>query len=106
MEAGGKLTEEDTKSTITAKYSDGTTDEIPITWNMSQVNFKKEGVYEITGEAKLTSYPVLNGRADPDIFQYHDKYYFIATGETQNQSQVCIREADTPLDYSPHRITN
>ena len=97
VEAGGKLTEEDTKSTITAKYSDGTTDEIPITWNMSQVNFNKEGVYEITGEAKLTSYPVLNGRADPDIFRYKGKYYFIATGETQNQSQVCIREADTPL---------
>ena len=96
-EKGTQLTEEDIKSSITAKYNDGTTDEIPVQWDTSSVDFEKEGTYKITGKAKLTSYPVLNGRADPNIYKYNGKYYFIATGETQNQSQVCIREADTPL---------
>ena len=68
-----------------------------LNWDMSSVDFDAEGTYTITGQAKLTEYPVLNGRADPDIFKYNGKYYFIATGETQSQSQVCIREADTPL---------
>ncbi len=96
VQTGGSLSEEDMKSTITAKYNDGTTDEIPIEWDMSAVDYSKEGTYKITGKAKLTEYPVLNGRADPVIYKYKDKYYFIATGETQNQSQICIREADTP----------
>ena len=81
---------------ITAQYNDGTTDDIPIVWDYSTVDFYREGTYTITGQAKLTEYPVLNGRADPNIYLYNGKYYFIATGETQNQSQICIREADTP----------
>ncbi|WP_440322184.1 family 43 glycosylhydrolase [Laedolimicola sp.] len=96
--AGTALTKENTKNaTITAEYSDGTTDEIAIDWDYSSVDFYTAGTYTITGKAKLTNYPVLSGRADPDIVKYKGKYYFIATGETQNQSQICIREADTPL---------
>ena len=98
VNAGETLTGEDTKdAVITAKYNDGTTDDIPITWDFSSVDFYNEGTYTITGQAKLTDYPVLDGRADPNIYKYNGKYYFIATGETQNQSQICIREADTPL---------
>lgn len=98
VNAGETLTAEDTKdAVITAEYNDGTTDDIPITWDFSDVDFYNEGTYTITGQAKLTEYPVLNGRADPNIYKYNGKYYFIATGETQNQSQMCIREADTPL---------
>ena len=98
MNAGETLTGEDTKdAVITAKYNDGTTDDIPITWDFSSVDFYNEGTYTITGQAKLTDYPVLDGRAKPNIYKYNGKYYFIATGETQNQSQICIREADTPL---------
>ena len=98
VDAGDTLTAEDTKdAVITAQYNDGTTDDIPIVWDYSTVDFYREGTYTITGQAKLTEYPVLNGRADPNIYLYNGKYYFIATGETQNQSQICIREADTPL---------
>lgn len=98
--AGQKLTKDDIASVIKANYSDGTEKEIKVNWDansLKSINFNKAGTYQINGTAKLTKYPVLNGRADPDIYFYNGKYYFIATGETANQSQINIREADTPL---------
>ena len=98
--AGQELTKDDIASVIKAKYSDGTEKEIKVNWDansLKSINFNKAGTYQINGTAKLTKYPVLNGRADPDIYFYNGKYYFIATGETANQSQINIREADTPL---------
>ena len=99
MNAGETLTAEDTKdAVITAEYNDGTTDDIPITWDFSTMwTFIMKELTQLQVRPKLTEYPVLNGRADPNIYKYNGKYYFIATGETQNQSQMCIREADTPL---------
>jgi len=96
VKKGESLSEEDVKSTITAKYNDGTTDEIPVTWDLSSVDYDTIGDYTVSGKAKLTEYGIIHGRADPNIVEYNGKYYFIATGETQEQSQVCIREADTP----------
>lgn len=98
--AGQELAVEDLESVIRANYSDGTKKDIKVNWDtnsLKAINFNKEGTYQISGTAKLTRYPVLNGRADPDIYFYNGKYYFIATGETANQSQINIREADTPL---------
>ena len=63
MDAGDTLTAEDTKdAVITAQYNDGTTDDIPIVWDYSTVDFYREGTYTITGQAKLTEYPVIDGR--------------------------------------------
>lgn len=98
--AGQELAQSDLDSVIKANYSDGTKKDIKVNWDagsLKAINFNKEGTYQISGKAKLTRYPVLNGRADPDIYFYNGKYYFIATGETANQSQINIREADIPL---------
>ena len=57
VDAGDTLTAEDTKdAVITAQYNDGTTDDIPIVWEYSTVDFYREGTYTITGQAKLTEY--------------------------------------------------
>ena len=98
---GTALTDEDLDASATLTYNDGSTAQRKIVWDadsLKKVDYSKAGSYEITGKIKQTSYPVLNGRADPTVYQYNGKYYFIATGETQNQSQVCIREADTPIE--------
>ena len=53
VDAGDTLTAEDTKdAVITAQYNDGTTDDIPIVWDYSTVDFYREGTYTITGQGE------------------------------------------------------
>lgn len=98
---GSSLTDEQLDASATLTYNDGSTAQRKIVWDadsLKKVDYNRAGSYEITGKIKQTVYPVLHGRADPCIYQYNGKYYFIATGETQAQSQVLIREADTPIE--------
>lgn len=98
---GSSLTDEQLEASATLTYNDGSTAERKILWDadsLKKVDYNKAGSYEITGKIKQTAYPVIDGRADPCVYQYNGKYYFIATGETQAQSQVLIREGDTPIE--------
>ncbi|MCH5187210.1 MAG: family 43 glycosylhydrolase [Oscillospiraceae bacterium] len=85
---------------LTANYSDGSTEEIPVEWNMEQlkgIDFSKVGAYTIDGIAAVSDYPspMIGGTADPVIYRYNDTYYFIATNETGGQVDIYIRGADT-----------
>lgn len=86
---------------LTAYYSDGTTEEIPVIWNenqLSEIDFSKPGIYTVTGEAAVKDYasPLIYGRADPVIYQYNGKYYFIATDETDSKNRnIYLRSADS-----------
>lgn len=85
---------------LTANYSDGSTAEIPVKWNSDElkaIDFNKTGVYTVTGQAQVADYPspMFYGEADPVIYQYNGKYYFIATNETGSQLDLYIRCGDT-----------
>ena len=90
---------------VTANYSDGSKAEKKVIWNedeLKQVDFGKEGVYEVTGSVcqladKISdtgNYPFIAGRADPNAVKFNGKYYFIATNESGNVN-LYIRESDT-----------
>ncbi len=85
---------------LTANYSDGSSQVIPVDWDMGalgSIDFSKNGAYTVTGKAKIKDYdsPMIFGRADPVVYKYNDKYYFIATDETGNALKLYIRQADT-----------
>lgn len=85
---------------LTANYTDGSTGEVPVKWNMDELNeidFSRAGLYTVTGQAAVTDYesPMISGTADPVIINYNDKYYFIATNEAGGQVDLYIRCSDT-----------
>lgn len=85
---------------LVADYSDTSQAEIPVKWNMNElesIDFSKAGLYEVRGEAVVSEYdsPFAYGEADPVVYKYNDKYYFIATNETGGQVDLYIREGDT-----------
>ncbi len=97
VEAGKRVTE---LPLLTANYSDGTTAQIPVEWDidkLNKINFNNPGIYTVTGRAAVTEYasPMIGGTADPVIMNYEGKYYFIATNEAGGQVDLYIRSSDT-----------
>lgn len=98
--------------TFTANYTDGSTEEIPVVWNAEQydkIDFSKPGKYIVEGEAQINDFPspMISNRADPVVYKYKDKYYFIATTENSGNKDLYIRCADTISDLataSEHKI--
>lgn len=90
---------------LTAYYSDGSIEEIPVIWNENQlkeIDFNKPGVYQVQGEAVVKDYesPMIYGTADPVIYLYNNQYYFIATNEEGNQLDIYLRCANTIEELS------
>lgn len=86
--------------TFTANYTDGSTEEIPVIWNKEQydrIDFSKAGVYTVEGQAQVSDYdsPMIWNRADPVVYNYNGKYYFIATTENSGNRDLYIRCSDT-----------
>ena len=57
---------------LTARYSDGSTEEIPVVWDekaLSAVRLGSAGTYEVPGQAVVKEYdaPLVRGVADPVI---------------------------------------
>ncbi len=101
VKAGEKLSIGDMPM-MTANYSDGGKDTIPVKWNeedFNKIDFDEPGIYTVRGEAVLyePTFPMIDARPDPDIYKYNGKYYFIATNEN-GQTMLGIREADTIED--------
>ncbi len=89
------------KMKVTASYSDGSTADKVVNWNkeqFKQIDFSQKGTYTVSGTVKQSNYPkeMIKGYADPNVFWYNGKYYFIATNEN-GQRDLNIREADTIL---------
>ncbi len=81
----------------TAVYSDGTEAKKRIDWDLSSVDFKTPGTYQLKGKIHQDhfEFPVAFNRADPCIGKWNGKYYFIATNDADNNHTLYIREADT-----------
>lgn len=87
---------------VTVEYSDGSTKNMGVSWNVNSLKLEK-GEHEIIGTVENPTYssPFAKFRADPQI-QYvekDDKYYFTSSymqGDTQNAYRyVILRSADT-----------
>ena len=85
--------------TATAVYTDGSTVSKQVIWNTDNIDFSLPGVYEISGNVTQDIYPfpLAVGYADPDIFHWKGKYYFIATNDNTNDIGLYVREANTVL---------
>lgn len=89
--------EELTDYSATLTYSDGTTVKRKVTWDLSKIDFTKEGSYPLQGEVTQEHFPfpVAFNRADPCIKQWNGKYYFIATNDADDNHTLYVREADS-----------
>lgn len=85
--------------TAIAVYSDGSTAMKQVIWNTDEIDFSKSGTYKITGTVSQDVYPfpLAVGYADPDVFHWNGKYYFIATNDNTNDIGLYVRVADTVL---------
>ncbi len=77
-------------------YSDGSVDKKKIRWDTSELS--KSGKYTVKGEIlqKKYGFPLVCGFADPVIFEYGGKFYFIATNDLTGAVGLYVREAESP----------
>ncbi|WP_020619364.1 family 43 glycosylhydrolase [Paenibacillus daejeonensis] len=80
----------------TAVYSDGTTATKPVDWHTEAVDWSRAGTYRVTGRIRQDHYafPMASHRADPNIFKWQGRYYFIATNDKNGNKSLGIRVAD------------
>ena len=81
-------------------YSDGSVDHKPIAWNQESKQKITEDTYRIKGKmsAIRTGFPLTVGLADPVIFHWKDKWYYIATNDNVNDIGIFVRQADSVKD--------
>lgn len=77
------------------RYSDGSTDEKHIDWELDGVDFTMSGSREIRGKVHQDNFvfPFSTNRADPCMAKWQGKYYFIATDDSSHEQNMYIREA-------------
>ena len=89
------------KLRVVASYNDGSTAEKPVQWSIEDyqyIDFREPGTHIVNG--KIIQHPVypqdwIAGYADPNIYCYDGKYYFLATNDMNNNSTLDIRVANT-----------
>ena len=95
-EISASCVEEIKDLSFTAHYSDGTTAQkkydIP---DVAQIDFAHPGTYTATAvvRQKPYSFPLAVGFADPVIFFWDNKYYYIATNDNTDDVGFWVREA-------------
>ena len=90
---------------LTARYSDGSTEEIPIDWDgdiLASIPFGRPGVYCVPGKPVVKDYgsPMIPGVADPMVRLLNGKYYLIGTNEFTDAHDLWLRCADS-IDALP-----
>lgn len=78
-------------------YSDGSEDLKPVYWSIASLRDMGNRRYRITGHMQAidTGFPLTVGLADPVIFLYEGKWYYIATNDNVNDIGLYVRCADT-----------
>ena len=80
-----------------AVYSDGTVASKKIIWDFDRIDFSQKGKQKIYGEIYCPHFPfpIASDRADPDVFKWKGKYYFIATNDADQNHTLFMRQADS-----------
>lgn len=78
-------------------YSDGSVDEKPVSWDMDSVLKLSGNRYRIRGKMSpvRTGFPLTVGLADPLIFHWKDKWYYIATNDNADDIGLYVRQSDS-----------
>lgn len=81
----------------TCRYSDGSTVEKPVDWQLTQADFTTPGEYAVEGRVRQPHYefPMAWHKADPAMCRWKGKYYFISTNDLDSNHTLFIREADS-----------
>lgn len=85
------------KIKVKALYSDGSYHDKYVSIDDSQIDFTKGGTYTVKGVMTQPEYkfPLAEGYADPIVFFYEGKWYFIATNDNTDDVGLFVRGADT-----------
>jgi uncharacterized repeat protein (TIGR02543 family) len=92
---GGTLTSGGIGGAV-AHYSDGSSAEKSVAWDLSSVDFNTPGDYEISGviEQEEFAFPIIGNRADPNMIKFNGYYYFISTDDN-GQDEFFVRKSAT-----------
>ena len=80
-----------------ARYSDGSTVEKRVDWQLDAVDFAVPGVYEVEGRVHQDRYefPMAWHKADPAVCKWQGMYYFISTNDQDGNHSLYIRQASS-----------
>ncbi|ULT57328.1 family 43 glycosylhydrolase [Neobacillus drentensis] len=84
-------------STVDVHYSDGSTGTLNVDWGqVNKQDYFKTGSFTVKGEATTYSYtdPLIEKRADPQIFKHTDGYYYF-TASVPEYDRIVLRRAKT-----------
>ncbi len=108
LEAGSEVdTETLLPKTVTLNYSDGSTQDMNVTWDKQQLadlSTDKAGTYTVTGTVQQIQYenPFIEQRADPCILKGNDGYYYftasypmLGSSDKNGYDKVVLRRAKT-----------
>ncbi len=78
-------------------YSDGSSHVKNVDWDDSAIDYLKPGTYTVKGRISQPVYgfPLAKGYADPVVFRYADRWYFIATNDNTDDVGLFVRCSDT-----------
>ncbi|QJW38728.1 family 43 glycosylhydrolase [Cellulosimicrobium protaetiae] len=83
-----------------ATYSDGSGGDIAVDWDaadLAAVDTTTPGTYEVSGTVRTVDQLPLRSeaKADPQVFMWEGKYYFLATTEDDHQRSLYLYESET-----------
>lgn len=80
-----------------AVYSDGSSHEKHVRWEIDGIDADKPGTYRIFGTLEAESYPfpLTTGTGDPVLFHRDGKWYYLSTSDTTGDIGLYLRESDT-----------
>lgn len=89
--------EELRKTQVKAIYSDHSIHEKRVKWDLSNIDFSVPGSYTVSGKViqEILPFPLAKGYADPVIFPWDGKYYFLSTNDNKNDIGMYVREGNT-----------
>lgn len=85
--------------TAAVRYTDGSTHDKHIKWNLDGIDFTRAGEYTADGEILVRRFPFPTEEhpwADPVITYYNGEYYFLATDDADGNKTFKVRKADAP----------
>ena len=83
------------KVRATAVYSDGSTCEKQIDWDLTNVDFSRAGDYSISGTVRQLepAFPIEREHGDPVIFHWQGMVYYIYTNDFNDDRGFIVRRA-------------
>ena len=88
------------KIKATVVYSDGSTAQKRVRWDVGKIDFGRKGTCRIAGTVinEQYAFPLACGFGDPVVFPWEGRYYYISTNDNLNDVGFYVREAGTVAD--------